>query len=49
MESAEHMLAHLILHTLSQRPCRAYECQFCGGWHLTSKQRHKPYVPKVTA
>lgn len=18
--------------------CRAYECPFCGGWHLTSKE-----------
>jgi len=21
----------------AKRPCRAYECTACGGWHLTSR------------
>jgi hypothetical protein len=20
----------------AELPCRTYECEFCGGWHLTS-------------
>jgi hypothetical protein len=43
MQSAEHQLAHLILHTPLQAPCRAYKCEFCDSWHLTSKRRRKPY------
>lgn len=37
--SAEHALAHLLLHVPGQIPCRAYPCEFCDGWHLTSKPR----------
>ncbi len=25
----------------SARPLRAYHCQFCNGFHLTSKQRYR--------
>jgi hypothetical protein len=35
--SAEHALAHLIVHgNPSQVPVRAYRCNSCDGWHLTS-------------
>lgn len=20
-----------------EEPCRSYECEFCGGWHMTSQ------------
>lgn len=38
-QSAERRLAHLILHTARHAPCRAYPCEHCDGWHLTSKPR----------
>jgi hypothetical protein len=40
---AERFMAHLILHGRSGRvPCRAYPCDRCGGWHLTSRpQRYR--------
>lgn len=35
--SAERMMTYLRANKDAQRVCRAYECQFCAGWHLTSK------------
>lgn len=26
-------------------PCRAYECPFCGKWHLTSRPAREPEQP----
>lgn len=39
MESAKRRLAHLLLRVPGHYPCRAYPCEHCGGWHLTSRPR----------
>ena len=27
----------------AETPCRAYDCPFCGGWHLTSMESFSEY------
>jgi hypothetical protein len=44
MQSAERMMAQMVLDRRAKyAPCRAYRCDECGGWHLTSQPRVKPY------
>jgi hypothetical protein len=38
-QKAERIMAQLLLHRPGQYPCRAYFCEHCKGWHLTSKPR----------
>jgi hypothetical protein len=40
MTAAERTLAKIILHGAARyRPRRAYQCEACGGWHLTSEEK----------
>lgn len=36
-ESAENALKGLRRSNRSKIPVRSYSCNFCGGWHLTSR------------
>jgi hypothetical protein len=42
LETAEKMLAQIIVHGAARYvPRRAYLCETCGGWHLTSQERRE--------
>ena len=46
MRSAENAMREALLYGgRSQVPCRVYLCDHhgCGGWHLTSAARLRPY------
>jgi hypothetical protein len=39
-EHAENVLREIALHgSGKQQASRAYQCDICGGWHVTSKAR----------
>lgn len=39
-QAAERILAQVIVHgSYMQAPRRAYKCEACGGWHLTSEEK----------
>lgn len=38
--AAENALREIMLRGgVKQQSCRVYECETCGGWHCTSKER----------
>jgi hypothetical protein len=44
--AAERIMAVLVLHRSNGHvPRRAYHCEHCGGWHLTSQEKGRRPPP----
>jgi len=35
---AKRIIKHLYKHNIMVHTPRAYECEFCGGWHITKRK-----------
>ena len=41
-KTVANSVRHSRIHRKGHRPFRCYKCEFCGCWHLTSREGNKP-------